>query len=84
MVNADTGRRGAVPQLFSSGWDMFNAVALTYGMLMSFVLSGATRNVKLMRPHPPVMVYLGYLLCGVTVGLAILCGLHALGLIALL
>ena len=62
---------------------MFDAVALTYGMLMSFVLSGASMNVKLRRPHPPVMVYLGYLLCGVTAGLAILCGLQAAGLIDL-
>lgn len=63
---------------------MFDAVAMTYGLLMSFVLSGASQNVKLRRPHPPIMVYLGYLLCGVTAGLAILCGLQGFGLIALL
>jgi hypothetical protein len=62
---------------------MFDAVALTYGMLMSFVLSGASMNVKLRRPHPPTMIYLGYLLCGVTAGLAILAGMQAAGLIDL-
>lgn len=62
---------------------MFDTVALTYGMLMSFVLSGAARNVKLMRAHPPTMIYLGYLLCGITTGLAVLCALTALGLIDL-
>lgn len=62
---------------------MFDAAALTYGMLMSFVLSAATRNLKLRLRHPPVMIYLGYLLCGITVGLAVLCAVSALGIIDL-
>ena len=62
---------------------MFNAVALTYGMLMSFVLSGASLNLKLRRPHPPTLIYLGYLLCGVTAGLAILCAMEAAELVDL-
>jgi hypothetical protein len=57
---------------------MFGAAAFTYGLLMSFILSGASRNIRLRRPHPPVMVYAGYLLCGVTVGIAILSGYAAL------
>lgn len=62
---------------------MFDAVALTYGMLMSFVLSGASLNLKLRRPHPPTMIYLGYLLCGVTAGIAILAGMQAAGFVDL-
>ena len=59
---------------------MFGALALTYGMLMSFVLSGASRNVKLRRPHPPTMVYLGYLLCGITAGIAVYAAAAAIGI----
>lgn len=62
---------------------MFDAVALTYGMLMSFVLSAASLNVRLRCPHPAVMVYLGYLLCGITSGLAVLGAGAALGLVDL-
>lgn len=51
---------------------MIGAVVFTYGMLASFVLSGATRNRKLSRPNPPIMTYLGYVLCGLSAGLAVL------------
>ena len=39
-----------------------------YGLLATFVLSGAQRNVKLARPHPPLLTYLGYVLCGASGG----------------
>lgn len=35
-----------------------------YGLLASIVLSGVQRNVKLARPHPPMLTYLGFVLCG--------------------
>lgn len=57
---------------------MVGAAAFAYGMLMSFILSGASRNVKLRRPHPPLMIHVGYLLCGISAGVAILAGYTAL------
>ncbi|MBH1993346.1 MAG: hypothetical protein I8H86_10720 [Sphingomonadaceae bacterium] len=50
---------------------MFEFAALTYGLLASVILSAAQRNRKLARPHPPMLVYLGYLLCGLSAGLAL-------------
>ncbi len=49
---------------------MIEAVALTYGMLLSFVLSGASRNRKLARANPPVLMYIGYVLFGITCSVA--------------
>ena len=51
---------------------MFSAIVFTYGMLASFVLSGATRNRKLQRPDPPILTYVGYVLCGLSGALALL------------
>lgn len=51
---------------------MFSAVVFAYGLLTSFVLSGATRNHKLRRPNPPIMQYVGYVLCGISGGLSVL------------
>ena len=45
---------------------MLGAVVFTYGMLMSFVLSGASRNARERRPNPPVLQYVGYVLLGTT------------------
>lgn len=59
---------------------MVGAAAFAYGILMSFILSGASRNVRLRRPHPPVMVYVGYVLCGISAGLAIFAAAAALRL----
>ncbi len=50
---------------------MFEFAALTYGLLASIVLSAAQRNRKLARPHPPMLTYIGYLLCGLSAGLAL-------------
>lgn len=51
---------------------MVGAVVFTYGMLMSFVLTGASRNNRLHRPHPPMLTYVGYVLLGLTGGAAVL------------
>ncbi|MEC3911961.1 hypothetical protein U5A82_16220 [Sphingobium sp. CR2-8] len=50
---------------------MVEFAALTYGLLASVILSAAQRNRKLARPHPPVLLYIGYLLCGLSGGLAL-------------
>ena len=51
---------------------MLGAIVFTYGMLASFVLSGASRNRKLKRPNPPILAYVGYVLCGLSGGLALM------------
>ena len=59
---------------------MLQVAGLIYGMLASFVLSSASRNRKTGRPHPPMLVYIGYLLCGMSAGAALLLPLlHLLG-----
>ncbi len=50
---------------------MFGAVVFTYGMLMSFVLSGAARNRKAQRPNPKILEFVGLVLCGVSVALSV-------------
>lgn len=49
---------------------MMEFAALTYGLLASVILSAAQRNRKLAQPHPPMLLYAGYLLCGLSAGLA--------------
>ena len=51
---------------------MFGAIVFTYGLLTSFVLSGASRNRKLQRPNPPMLTYVGYVCFGFSVGLSVL------------
>lgn len=51
---------------------MLGAIVFTYGMLASFVLSGASRNRKIRRPNPPILAYVGYVLCGLSGGLALM------------
>lgn len=50
---------------------MIEVAALSYGLLASVILSAAQRNHKLARPHPPLLVYAGHLLCGLSAGLAL-------------
>ena len=50
---------------------MFEFAALSYGLLASIILSAAQRNRKLARPHPPLLLYMGYLLCGLAGGWAL-------------
>ena len=57
---------------------MFEFAALSYGLLASIILSAAQRNRKLARPHPPLLLYMGYLLCGLSGGLALAFGYLAL------
>jgi len=50
---------------------MVEFAALTYGLLASIILSAAQRNRRAARPHPPLLLYAGYLLCGLSAGLAL-------------
>ena len=43
---------------------MFEFVALTYGLLTSFVLSSLHGNEKRAQPTPPVMIAIGWFLFG--------------------
>lgn len=51
---------------------MLETIAFTYGMLASFVLTGASRNRRLARPNPPILQYLGYATCGSLAAFAML------------
>lgn len=51
---------------------MVEFAALTYGLLASIILSAAQRNRRMERPHPPMLLYTGYLLCGISAGVAII------------
>jgi hypothetical protein len=51
---------------------MFGAIAFAYGLLTSFVLSGAARNRKLQRRNPPMLEYVGYVCFGCSTGLSVL------------
>lgn len=61
---------------------MMEFAALTYGLLASVILSAAQRNRRLERPHPPLLLYLGYMLCGLSIGIALMLAYIALTLIA--
>jgi hypothetical protein len=50
---------------------MMEFAALTYGLLASVILSAAQRNRQMARPHPPLLLYMGYLLCGLSASVAI-------------
>lgn len=63
---------------------MMEFAALTYGLLASVILSAAQRNRKLAQPHPPLLLYAGYLLCGLSAGLALALAYVALTLSGLL
>ncbi|PXA94094.1 hypothetical protein DMC47_21150 [Nostoc sp. 3335mG] len=51
---------------------MVETAVFTYGLLASFVLSGAARNKRMERPNPAVMEYLGYLLVGMSAAASVL------------
>ena len=61
---------------------MVVCAALTYGLLASVILSAAQRNRKMAQPHPPLLLYIGYMLCGLSAGLALALGYVVLTLIA--
>lgn len=60
---------------------MMEFAALTYGLLASVILSAAQRNHNLKQPHPPLLLYLGYLLCGLSAGATIALGYIAVRMI---
>jgi hypothetical protein len=51
---------------------MFGAVVFTYGLLASFVLSGASRNRQKQQPNPAIMNYIGYVLFGMSAAASVL------------
>jgi len=51
---------------------MVEAAAVTYGLLTSFVLSGAARNRRTGRANPAALERVGYVLCGTSAGAAAL------------
>ena len=57
---------------------MMEFAALTYGLLASVILSAAQRNHRMKQPHPPMLLYTGYLLCGVSAGIAVVLSYIAL------
>jgi hypothetical protein len=60
---------------------MVEFAALTYGLWASVILSAAQRNRKRGRPHPPLLLYVGYLLCGLSGGVALALAYVALTLV---
>ncbi|MDP1025704.1 hypothetical protein Q5H91_00620 [Sphingomonas sp. KR1UV-12] len=50
---------------------MVEVAVATYGVLASFVLSGAERNKRAGRPNPPMVEYTGFALCAVSTAAAI-------------
>jgi hypothetical protein len=60
---------------------MVEFAALSYGLLASIILSAAQRNRKMARPHPPLLLYLGYLVCGLSGGVALALAYVALTLL---
>ncbi|WP_176591656.1 hypothetical protein [Sphingobium sp. EM0848] len=57
---------------------MMEFAALTYGLLASVILSAAQRNRRLARPHPPMLLCTGYILCGLSAGIAVILAYIAL------
>jgi len=68
--------------LTGSFLNMVEFAALTYGLLASVILSAAQRNRKMARPHPPMLLYVGYLVCGLSTGLALALAYAAYSLFA--
>jgi hypothetical protein len=60
---------------------MVEFAALTYGLLASVILSAAQRNRKQGKAHPPLLLYLGYLLCGLSAGGALILSFIAVRLL---
>jgi hypothetical protein len=59
---------------------MVELAALTYGVLVSFVLSALTRNHRGQRPNPAMLQVFGYMLCGVSIGACVILSAIALGM----
>ena len=52
------------------------AAILVYGFLTSFVLSGASRNRKESRPNPAILEWTGFVLMGISIGIAMILFYH--------
>lgn len=50
---------------------MLHFTILVYGLLLSFVLTSAARNRREGRDHAPMLIYAGYILCGLSAGAAV-------------
>jgi hypothetical protein len=61
---------------------MLGAAGLVYGVLLSFVYASASQNHKEGRDNPPMVELTGYVLCGISAGLAGLFGAQSCYLIA--
>lgn len=57
---------------------MIEFAAMSYGLLASVILSAAQRNHRMEKPHPPLLLYTGYLLCGLSAGIAVILAYIAL------
>lgn len=60
-----------VEVLFSEGGSMLHIAVVVYGLLLSFVLFSASRNKREGRAHARPLVYVGYVLCGLSAGAAV-------------
>ncbi|MFD1786256.1 hypothetical protein ACFSC3_01600 [Sphingomonas floccifaciens] len=58
---------------------MFEVLAFSCSLLLSFVLTGVERNHRQRRPHAPVLVYAGYALVGLLSTSAVLLTGYAAG-----
>ncbi|MBN8831930.1 MAG: hypothetical protein J0G94_15205 [Sphingomonadales bacterium] len=47
---------------------MLAFAGLIYSALLSFVLSSASRNRREGRAHAPMLIYVGYVMCGLSAG----------------
>lgn len=56
--------------------------ALLYGFLATFVLSAAGHNNKVQRQHSAALLHVGYVLCGMSAGVALILGYIAVTAIA--
>ena len=70
---------GQVLNLHRAGRDgtVLGFAAFIYGLTTSVTLSICGRNHQLGRAHPPVLLFIGYMLCGMSCGAAALLGLIA-------
>ncbi|SEN37673.1 hypothetical protein SAMN05192583_2653 [Sphingomonas gellani] len=51
---------------------MVGVAMFTYGLLTSFVLSGASHNRRLQRPNPMMLERVGYVLFGMSASASVL------------
>jgi hypothetical protein len=81
MVNGEraSGARPGGCARTSEDEQVVEVAVATYGVLASFVLSGAERNKREGRPNPPMVEYTAFGLCAVSTAAAIGLPAWALG-----